>query len=370
MAVFDITDAIDKSKLDNWYSYWKKVYESIIVDSDISALQYSEYLNIARIFESDYSAEKVENYYSNLTSESIEDSDDLYVWYNIVKNVGTLNNTEINTILKTKINEEFNSDSFVSSKIDIKSTAFGVMLAQKTDFSLNKEKLENYIKRNYSDNVLIENSYDRTSALYYNLILDQLVNGYDQDYDAYYFQSQIDNILKELEYSQSIAGDVVSTRRITEMVSDLQIFDVDIKLTESQKNKIEKGLKVALEDSSIKNSVLLNDIFIVDRILNLNIVSDEELLDIYISLTTNGGTYVSTSGVTYPDLCSTYQFMVSLNRMNNYDYLNKQKSFVETLKLDEGIYTLNTNSVDTFDLSVIIYGNAIRYLEIGGDKGD
>ncbi|MDD4297983.1 MAG: hypothetical protein PHC69_13675, partial [Ruminiclostridium sp.] len=119
--------------------------------------------------------------------------------------------------------------------------------------------------------------------------------------------------------------------------------------------------------SSIKNSVLLNDIFIVEKILSLDIISDEELIAAYKSITANGGTCSVRESEITPDINSTYQFFCSLNRLNNFEYLQEQKTFVETLLLEEGLYALNINST-TLDLSTIAYGNAISSFEIGGDK--
>jgi hypothetical protein len=369
LAVFGMTEIVDKVKLADWYEYWKSTYESISVDSDISALQYAEFLNIANIFQSDYTTQKLQNYYNKLDEENLESSEDLYVLYNIIKGVPTLNNANANNLLKDKISDVIGSESFVNSDIDVKATAFGVMLAQKTEYPLNKEKIKKYVKQNYLKDFSSENAYDRASFIYYNLILDQLINGYEQDYNVSYFQSQIDDLLKIIDYdSQSIAGDVVATRRIVEIISDLRIFDVDIKLTVSQKSKIKKGFKAALENTTLKNSVLLNDVYIVNKILSLNIVSEEELVSAYNVLTTNGGTYSAKQSEITPDIISTYQFFASLNRMNIFDYLSEQKMFVETLKSQDGIYALDTDNV-SIDLVTIVYGNAINSFKIGGDKG-
>lgn len=66
---------------------------------------------------------------------------------------------------------------------------------------------------------------------------------------------------------------------------------------------------------------------------------------------------------------TTYQFMVSLGRINNYEYLDRQKAFVDTLLVEDGLYKLDKNATD-YNLAVITCANAIRHLEIGGDKDD
>lgn len=369
VETFGMNEIINTTELRSWYLYWKNLHEAIVVNSDISALQYSDFLDIAKIFESDYSTNKLQDYYNSISIESINQTGDLLVMYNTFKNV-TLNNSKVNGAIKSEIYNTLNSETLVTSHIDIKLSVFGVLLALKTDFTMNDEKLKEYIKHNYAINSSIENNYERASALYYNLILDQLVNGYEQEYNASFFQSEINKVLSSLEYDETITADVVSTRRIVEIISDLQMFDVKISLSYFQKSKINKGLKKSLDNSTIRNSVLLNDIYIVDKALSLNIISEKELAELYNSLTQNGGTCAVLHSDTVPDICSTYQFMITFNRNNNYNELKKQREFVDTLKLSDGVYALDKKSYDTMDLPAITYGNAIRYLEFGEDKFD
>lgn len=290
--------------------------------------------------------------------------------YNVIKNLSLLDNTVANKKIESKIEEIINNEELFISNINIEATAYGVILARKTGYPLNEDKLQNLIQQNYSDLPLIENLYERSTILYYNIILDQLMNGYDREYDDAYFQLQVDNILRSLEYDQSIVADVVTARRTVEVVMDLQLFDVDIKLTKTQRNKIQKGFEKALEDNSIKNSVFINDIFIVDKALALKIISDKEFVEIFNSLQTNGGVCAYISDDIEPDIVTTYRFMVSLGRINNYSYLDAQKLFAETLMTENGLYKLNIKANDMYNLPAVTYANAIRHLEIGGYKDD
>ena len=149
---------------------------------------------------------------------------------------------------------------------------------------------------------------------------------------------------------------------------DLQIFDVDIHLTKAQRRGIQRGLKSALKNDIIKNSVFINDIFIVDRALELNLVSDEEFIGIYNKLVSDGGACAIKNEE--PDILTTYQFMVSLGRINNFEYLDSQKEFVESLMVKDGVYKLDNHTSDVNDTTVIVRANAIRYLEVGGEEDD
>lgn len=371
MFVFGMDGEINTEKLNSWFMFWKNYYESKPVDSLMSALQYSEFLNVSQIFDPDYSSVKLQNYYSSLTTEDIENMDDIYMLYNIMKNVKLLNNTSANQAITQYIDKTIQDKELFQSNIDVKATAYGVLLAQKTNYPINEEKLRNFVYQNYSDISSAENTYDRASTLYYNIILDQLINGYDKEYDKAYFQSQVNEILKSLEYGQSLAADVVSTRRMVEIMMDLQIFDVDLQLTHAQRSRILHGMKKALENDLLKNSAIINDIFIVDKALHLDLISDENFVDIYNKLKSNGGAHVSFGDDEIePDILTTYQFMVLLSRINHYEELNLQKEFIETLKVKDGLYKISKNSDDIYDLTAITDANVIRYLEIGGDKDD
>lgn len=368
ISVFNMNDIVDKVILTDWFKYWEKIYSNTDIDSAISALQYSEYINLAKIFEPDYSVKKIQDYYDGLSEDDMGDVEDLYVLYNTLRNIDSLGNTVVNELISNKISSIINSDNFVKLDIDVKSTVYGVILARNSGYLLNEEKIKNYIEQIYTRDDSSETIYDRVYYLYYNLILDQLINGYDQNYNASYFQKQIDEMLKTIDYSsQSMAADIISTRRIVEIISDLQIFDVDIKLTTAQKNKIKKGFKEALQEDAIKNSVLFTDIFIVNKILSLDIVSDEELINIYNELTINGGTRAAADSGLVPDIITTFQFYSSLDMVNNYEYLQDQKKFIESLEKNDSIYVLDENSTE-LDLSVITFGNAIYSYEPGDDK--
>lgn len=368
MSVFRLEDQINKGKLNTWFVYWKDIYESIPINSFMSALQYSEYLNVARVFDPDYPNKKLQDYYHTLTTGDIEDIGDINVLYNILKNVRPLDNEVFNNTLAKHIEETAKGKHLFSFNLDVQSTVYGVLLARKADYSLNEKKIKNYIQYNYAEIPSIENSYDRTSELYFNVILDQLINGYEQEYDIYYFQSQVNAILKSLRYDQYLAADVICARRIVEIVMDLQMFDVDIHLSKAQRWRIHRGLQRAFKNDSLKNSVFINDIFIVDRALELNLVSDEEFIGIYNKLVSDGGACAIKNEE--PDILTTYQFMVSLGRINNFEYLDSQKEFVESLMVKDGVYKLDNHTSDVNDTTVIVRANAIRYLEVGGEKDD
>lgn len=370
ISVYKMEDLINKSSLMDWYEYWKEIYESTEIDSQVCAVQYAEYLNIAKIFEPNYSVNKLQEYYDSLTTDTIVGYDELNILYNFMKYVEIENNEEIVSLLRNKIIQVTESKNFVVSDIDVQATVFGVILAKKSGFAINEGKIKTYIKDNYRLSFEPEQIYARTSNLYYNIILDQIINGYEQDYNDEFLQSEVNDILEEMDYdSDSIVADVISTRRIVEIVSDLQMFDVDINLTKSQIKKIKKGFEKALKLDEIYKSFLINDMYIVDRILKLDIVSDEEVIEVYKELSIGGGTCAAKSSDVVPDISSTYQFYVSLSRMDYHTYLDQQQEFINTLKVKDGIYGLDSNN-NYGELMTLVYANAIHNAKLGGDKFD
>jgi len=370
---YSVFNMIDEIKLDNlklWFEYWKNINESIVIDSFITTLQYSEYLNIATIFDPGYSSKKLYDYYIGITTENIAEVNDLYVISNVVKNVEPLDNIKVNKILENEIDKALNNDDLYDFKIDIKSTAFGVILAQKTGFAINKDKINNYIISNYKDVDSISNNYERVAALYYNLILDQAVNGYNIEYNKELFQSQIDKTLESIDYSSNISVDILSTRRLVELVMDLQIFDTDVKISNAQVKKIKNGVKKAFSDDSIVSTSVICDLFIINETLSLDLISNQQFLDVFNELTCDGGNKSMLIEDLQPDILTTYQFMNCLGRLNNYDHLNRQKEFVDSMMIKDGIYKLDKGSKDANDLSAVLYGVNIKHLQIGGSKID
>lgn len=370
ISVFGMNDIVDVNQLMQWFEHWEEIYDRIEIDSITAALQYSEFINVARIFEPNYPITKLQDYYDNLTVKDLGETDDLYVYYNVFRNIDTLDNSEVNGYLKDGMTEIIESDSFVTLDIDIKSTVYGVLLGQEIGYSYDVEKLGNYVEQIYEADHSDATTYDKVSDLYYGLILDQLVNGYDQAYSKDYYQAQVDRLLDEIEYQEeTLAAYIISVRRIVEIVSDLQLFGVDINLTRMQKNEIEDGLGLALENNLVRNSVLINDIYIVDEILSLGIITDNEFADAYNKLTVDGGSMSITGEEVIPDIESTFSFFSSLCMMNNYEYIQQQKEYVETLEIDDSVYVQCEGS-EEIDLAMIVHGNAIRSYEVGGNKDD
>lgn len=368
-SVFDMEDEIDMNSLGEWFEYWKEKNEAFEVVSVATALQYSEFLNIAEIFCGEYSDEKLYDYYVGMTEKNFDEVSDLYVFYNIFDNIKKCDNERVNAMFKNRINREIDSDSLYNLNIDLKSTFFGVVLAKKSGFSIERDKLNAYIADNYKNIDTIDDDYERITELYYNLMLEQEVNGYDIKYDKQLFQAQIDKTLKNAAYEENIGADIVSTRRALEILMDLQMFDVDIKISNAQARKIKDGVEAAVRKEEILYSSIACDLFIIDETLSLDILNGEKLHEVYDRLESGGGNMCMLQENVKPDIETTYRFFVCFDRTGDYDNIGEQKKFVEKQMIKPGIYRHDTGS-SFCAFSDSLYGSAIKYLEIGGDKRD
>lgn len=365
-------DMIDLQKHKSWFENWKNQYESMNIESVESLLQYSEFYKIAKIFDKNYSNEKIKRFYDSMNGEYLVEDMDYFMLVNSIENIDEYNNFDFNSILLDKIKGCIQRGELFESKIDVQSTLYGILLADKSGFQYNKDKVQNYINQNYQ---LIEESRDPleiTNYLYYTIILEQIINNFNVKYDSSFIQKKVDYVLKNIKYDYENGEESIQeTRKILEIIMDLQIHNVDIQITEKQRKKIKKGLKSCWKQEELTNSFFITDMYIISDILKLDIVNTDDFNQIHNRLLSDGGNKMYNDKTMAADIFTTYKFEICLERMNNYDYLEEKKKFAESLKIKEGIYCLYNDSENlVIELASVLYGNIICKQEIGGDKFD
>lgn len=280
----------------------------------------------------------------------------------------------INNLLAEKVYEDGKYYGFKADneKIDLQSTLYGILLADKSGFQYNKDKVQNFINQNYQ---FIEESREPleiTNYLYYTIILDQIINNFDVKYNSDFIQKKADYVLKNIKYDYENAEESIQeTRKILEIIMDLQIHNVDVHITEKQRKKIKKGLKAYWKQEELTNSFLITDMYIINDILNLDIVNTDDFNRIHNLLLSNSGNKMYNDKSMAADIFTTYKFEICLERMNNYNFLEEKQKFARSLKIKEGIYCLYDDSENLLiELASVVYGNIICKEEIGGDKFD
>lgn len=350
----------------------EKKYESIDIDGIESILQYSEFYNIAVLFDEHYSNKKIKNFYESMNSAYLSENTDFFMLINSIENIDNYDNVRFNTELLNAVKDEIQQGNLFEAKIDLQSTVYGIILADNFGFHYNKDKVQNYINQNYD---FIDESSDHlevTNYLYYTVMLEQIVNDYKVEYNSNYLQEKMDFVLKEIEYGLENAEESIEeTRKILELVMDLEIHNVDVHITEKQRRKIKKAIKAYWKNENVANSYLIIDMYLIDKILGFHIISDEDFVQVHDLLLLNGGNRMYADNSFAADIFTTYKFENCLEQMNNYTCLEEKKVFADSLQIKEGIYCLYDDTENVFvELASVLYGNSICKREVGGDKFD
>ncbi len=371
-SIIGLIDDSLLSKHKNWFEFWKNQYENMTINSIETALAYSEYCNIADIFDNNHSNEKIQIFYHKLTKDALPDETDFYMLSNAIQNIDRYDNTEFNSYIKNKVNTIIASEPLFAKEkdIDVLTTFYGIILSKNVGFEIDKQKMQNYINKNYSKINDMDGISDIINNLYYTIMLDQLNNDYKISCSVKNIQKIIDKSIKSLAFDKNVSENIFIARKTLEIVMDLQVFNFDININERQRDKIEKGIKKAINNNDIMNSLLITDLFILDTILDTGLVNDELFYNVYNTLTIDGGSKVSQGDQYTPDINSTYRFFVCFGLLNNYNFLPDQKKYVESVQVIDGIYSYNAKDKSHIDFESILHGNSMMKLVMGGTKSD
>lgn len=274
-SVLGINLEYKKNDLLQWADYWKRIYETTGIKSVNDCLSYIEYIKVMEIIDDDYDKMKIINFVNQLSYEMLNDISDMQIIYNMFTAVDSYDNKVINELVSKK-NAEKISDGLYINDIDLKTTAFCVTLAIWSDFTYNREKLNQLIKNEYNALNQEASSYSKAEKLYYILAIDQIINTWNShQHSDEQVQKVINDIMSDISASgESIVQNIETLRMVVEIVSDIQIFGSDVHLTEGQVKKIRKVVNQALKQKEIDESISVVSLKLIDSILNLSMVDD------------------------------------------------------------------------------------------------
>ena len=297
-------------ELNNWFVFWKDVYGNLDTTNVTFCLSYSDYLDVAALFENVFPDEKLQAFYDNLSESVIEGTDDLQILYNILKSVETLNNDSVNQKIISKLRKTA-EDGLFSKNIDPRTTAYALALASWTDFSYNHDKINEYLDRQYSSLKEIDNLSEKANTLYYLTGIDQFSNNFaNLRAEEVVIQEAIDDVLDHLSGKESaLAYEVDAVRKIVEVASDLQIFKQNIIIKEKYLSKIKNVVENALKNEEITNSVLVADLMRIDGYLGLSMIDESIVSDAYNKLKTDSGVKSSDDAEATPDVYTSFMFL-------------------------------------------------------------
>lgn len=367
MSVLGLIDEDIISRHMDWFRNWEKYIGDIEVNSFESALYYVEFYKIALIFDSNYSAHKIQSFYENVTAEEISGISDFTVISNAFEYVKDRNNDDVNTYLHEAMEAVADGEELYDLKFDIRETAYGVILAKLVDFEVNSDKLRNYINETYDSIENIDVLQDKVNYLYYTVILDEQNNNYRITCDVNWLQGIIDDCIGELKFKDNIAGDIVMARKLLEIVVDLQVHEYKVKLSNAQAKKLISGLKKAVNSTEILDTVLITDIYTIDLLLHTDCLSKEAFVEKYENLTADGGSKAVAEADCVPDIVSTRSFFVCFDRMGNLEKLDSMQNYVTSLMVNDGIYE-NSSGSGYISIESVLFGNDINKFIPGGEK--
>ena len=373
LYLFDRLGLIDSSITDAqtaWFQYWEQVFRATEIRSIADALAWAEYSRIARLFTKDDDHAKLQSYYDRLTAADAEawnrEQADFLMISTAFDSIDTKANQDVSQYLSQTVRQQIQGELFAQSEIDIQNTAYGLLLGKTANDDIDRDKLQNLITETYQSIASKETVSEKINALYYTVIADGLNNGYQYSCDSRFYQSVIDETLKGIDYEKDAYNAVINARKAVELITDLQIHNVGVKLSRRQRTNIEKGMSRLLKKKEITESVCITDLYLLDSMLRTNLVSKETVLSCYRLLEQNGGARTLCTEGVEPDLYSTFRFYVCFLKMNDYSQLSAQQAFAESLQDGEAVYQASMHNAAT--LESVYFGNCIALTAAGGDK--
>lgn len=335
----------------SWFHYWKKIYEDIELDSFDSALAYAEFYNIAKLFEQNYSNSKLQDFYQSCTSVEKEYEENILPIVNALQGVRNFNNKRFNNSLKKLIIDSLHSENLFNKELDIQETVYGIILSKNASYKYDAEKLQNYINDNYDQIEKLNNEIKRANYLYYNVILDELNNNHGVSCDQKFLQKYVDCVLDKMNYNRATDSEINAIRKIIELVMDMQIHNMDISITNRQRNRIKK-LVAEIDDSKVvTNSQISIDLYLLGEFLEL----DTSRLCTFSDKVNN--------------IIICYQIQTCLEDESPNKYLESFQKVAQSMCINNGIYAEYVEEgKKEYTLASILFGNAITKLSYGGDK--
>lgn len=335
-------------ELSDWYAFWKEIYERNSIDSVYSCIGFCEFLKIAKVFEPDYSSQTVSDYLNSLNKLEIEDIYDMQMINTMLESTEKDDvRIEIKQIISEKNNSIIQSGGLFTNEINERTTAFAIALAQWTGFSIDKQKINNYLFQRYAQIYQAESAYDQITYLYYLFFIDQMVN-FPQTLvcDINSVQKIIDETFDSITYNPSVLTyDIDTSFRLVEIVSNLQTLGYDVSLSNKQVEKIKNGISKILQNEELSISIYYVYIDIMDYYLGLEI--DEEIFDnVLQKLSTNEGCKMIDSSGIEADLYTTYMFIKSLELRDRSDDIDNLRKCISLYEAEESLFSLYSNGQD------------------------
>lgn len=359
----------DKNTLNSWFNDWKIVYDQNEIDTIFTAVQYSNFLDIAKIFDSNYSSIKLQNFYNTLTKDDIILSDDYQIFLSVLKNINANENTVFKSALLSKLQDSVSVSDFATNEIDIIATTYGVLLAKNTGFEVDKVKLQNLIRSSYSALDNINSTAIAVDILYYTIILDQQMNNFSNSFDQNKIQSLVNGMLDSLNYGDYIVDDLITARKIIEIIADSTMHNKKLSINNAQRKKISNAIKKYIKANDVKATSLITDLFYLSDLLELKLIHSDDLINANSTLIKEKGNVMYLNKDIPSDILTTKEFLSCLTVLDKNESLKDKQEFANSLVKEDGVFLPYKNAEDyEINLKTILFGNVITKKILGGSK--
>ncbi len=344
----------------SWLNSWEN--NTININSMFEALRFIQFVEISNILGIEKSTHNLEKYLDTLVLD--EEFDDFSFISDLNMLVELEKYRELSISVIDNLETRLSNFSLFKENIDIQNTFYGYILAKKSDFIIDEEKIKATIDEYYSVIKNLTQPDKLLHTLYYTVLMDKILNNG-------FLSVEKSLVIEKLEIFYSSELPISQTRLVIEIASSLA-YDGKMHLKSSYIKKIHNNIREILYSDENYDYSEIVDAFITNAYLNnmKQTVSTSDFNKIKNSLGYKGGyKYKSTDETAYVSstyyVMKIYYILEDLNFASN--LFEENRTFVSSLKLKEGIY-LETRINEEINLNTIYYGNAISKAKVHASK--
>ena len=159
---------------------------------------------------------------------------DALMFADAMRGIDTARNPSAKEAMAEKYREILQKELVFHAELSAEQTAYGVFLAESTGMALNRDKVNAFLKEEYEKLETQQNAVEQIEQLYYLIAIDGIMNQYTYMYSAKGYQQILDHIFAVADTKNSSAVMLNAERKAVEIIQNLQIHNVDVKLTKWQ----------------------------------------------------------------------------------------------------------------------------------------
>jgi hypothetical protein len=352
----------------DWFASWSELYASAEMTSISALTAERDFRSVADLFGGNAQDSKILGFYDALDEQHaaamITSRLDALMLADAMRGIDTAGNPAAKTALTAKFQECLQQEPVFQAELNAEQTAYGVFLAESTGTALNRDKVNAFLKKEYAKLETEQNEAEQIEQLYYLVAIDGVMNQYSYMCPASTYQKMLDRTIAAADSQKPDTAMLNAERKAVEIIQNLQLHNVDVKLKKHQRDKLLRMLRTAA--ASERLTIGFTDILLLNDMLEADLVSAEDLQNAYQTLRTDGGICAVQDDTCTPDLYSTFLFGVCFTERNDFSKHDELCAFAEAYRNEAGLFCADAASVP-FPSSVY-YGFWLEKQRIGGDK--